>query len=103
MKKEITKKCNEIRDLLLEKNEAYGNAVFDKGVLFDVDPLYAIQARINDKLNRIKNNNVYHSDNDLLDLTGYLILLQVMKEQLDNKKAWTFNNNVNEKSNEERA
>tara|TARA_R110002020_G_C15846093_1_gene735655 strand:- start:91 stop:402 length:312 start_codon:yes stop_codon:yes gene_type:complete len=80
MKDEIRKKCDQIRDLLLEKNKSYGNSVFDKGMLFEVDPMYAIQARINDKLNRIKSKETYMSDNDLMDLTGYLILLQVYKE-----------------------
>jgi DNA primase catalytic subunit len=80
MKDEIRKKCDQIRDLLLEKNKSYGNSVFDKGMLFEVDPMYAIQARINDKLNRIKSKETYMSDNDMMDLTGYLILLQVYKE-----------------------
>jgi len=83
MQEQIKKKCDEIRDLLIEKNKSYGNAVFDKGVLFNVDPMYAIQARINDKLNRIKNSNTYLSDNDLMDVTGYLILLQVHMDQVD--------------------
>ncbi len=83
MQEQIKKKCDEIRDLLVEKNKSYGNAVFDKGVLFNVDPMYAIQARINDKLNRIKNSNTYLSDNDLMDVTGYLILLQVHMDQVD--------------------
>ena len=86
MKDKIEKKCNEIRDLLLEKNDSYGNSVFESGIIFEVDPMYAIQARINDKLNRIKHKNTYHTDNDLLDLTGYLILLQVLKENLDVKE-----------------
>ena len=85
MQDEIRKKCDEIRDLLLEKNSSYGNAVFERGVLFDVDPLYAIQAKINDKLNRIKNSNTYLSDNDLMDVTGYFILLQVLREDMDKK------------------
>ena len=46
MQEKIKEKCNEIRDLLIEKNNSYGNSVFDKGVLFEVDPMYAIQARI---------------------------------------------------------
>ena len=100
MQEKIKKKCDEIRDLLVEKNEAYGNAVFERGVLFDVEPIYAIQARINDKLNRLKNNTVYQSDNDLLDLTGYLILLQIMKEDMDANIEWGFDNNVKGKSNE---
>jgi len=86
MQEKIRKKCNEIRDLLIEKNIAYGNSVFDKGLLFEVDPMYAIQARINDKLNRIKSKETYMSENDLLDVTGYLILLQVYKEHKDECK-----------------
>tara|TARA_R110000796_G_scaffold6207_4_gene22355 strand:- start:370 stop:672 length:303 start_codon:yes stop_codon:yes gene_type:complete len=85
MQEDIKRKCDEIRDLLLEKNNSYGNSVFDKGVLFDVDPMYAIQARINDKLNRMKNKNSFLSDNDLMDVTGYFILLQVLKDKLDSK------------------
>lgn len=85
MQDEIRKKCDEIRDLLLEKNKSYGNSVFNKGVLFDVDPIYAIQARINDKLNRIKNKETYVSENDLMDVTGYFILLQVLRADMDKK------------------
>ena len=85
MQEEIKKKCDEIRDLLLEKNIAYGNSVFDKGLLFEVDPMYAIQARINDKLNRIKSKETYMSENDLMDVTGYFILLQVLRSKMDDK------------------
>jgi len=85
MQEKIKEKCDQIRDLLIAKNNSYGNAVFDKGVLFDVDPMYAIQARINDKLNRMKNKNSFLSDNDLMDVTGYFILLQVLKDKMDDK------------------
>jgi len=83
MQDKIKQKCDEIRDLLLEKNRSYGNSVFDKGVLFEVEPMYAIQARINDKLNRIKSKSSYLSENDLMDLTGYFILLQVLRDEMD--------------------
>tara|TARA_R110000824_G_scaffold383526_1_gene577150 strand:+ start:427 stop:729 length:303 start_codon:yes stop_codon:yes gene_type:complete len=100
MQEDIKRKCDEIRDLLLEKNNSYGNSVFDKGVLFDVDPMYAIQARINDKLNRMKNKNSFLSDNDLMDVTGYFILLQVLKDKLDSKIStsmeWDIKNEDNE-------
>ena len=85
MQEEIKKKCDEIRDLLLKKNIAYGNSVFDKGLLFEVDPMYAIQARINDKLNRIKSKETYMSENDLMDVTGYFILLQVLRSKMDDR------------------
>ena len=90
MQEEIRKKCDEIRDLLIEKNKSYGNSVFDKGVLFNVDPMYAIQARINDKLNRIKSKETYMSENDLMDLTGYLILLQVYMDEVDKRMSETI-------------
>jgi len=86
MQDKIKQKCDEIRDLLLEKNKSYGNSVFNKGILFEVEPMYAIQARINDKLNRIKSKNTYLSENDLMDLTGYFILLQVLRDEMDRKK-----------------
>ena len=96
MQEKIKVKCDEIRDLLLEKNNSYGNSVFNKGVLFDVDPMYAIQARINDKLNRMKNKNSFLSDNDLMDVTGYFILLQVLKDKMDDNlkttKEWDIQN-----------
>ena len=83
MQEKIKQKCDEIRDLLLEKNRSYGNSVFDKGVLFEVEPMYAIQARINDKINRMKSKSNYLSENDLMDLTGYFILLQVLRDEMD--------------------
>jgi hypothetical protein len=91
MQDEIREKCNEISDLLVEKNIAYGNSVFDKGLLFEVDPIYAIQARINDKLNRIKSKETYMSENDLMDVTGYFILLQVLRDKMNKKISHTIN------------
>jgi hypothetical protein len=86
MQSKIKEKCDEIRDLLIEKNISYGNSVFERGVLFSIDPIKAIQARINDKLNRIKKNQSFDGDDDLKDLTGYFILLQVAMD----KDAETF-------------
>jgi len=91
MQDEIREKCKEISDLLVEKNIAYGNSVFDKGLLFEVDPIYAIQARINDKLNRIKSKETYMSENDLMDVTGYFILLQVLRDKMNKKISHTIN------------
>ena len=83
MQDKIKEKCNEIKELLLKKNKSYSNSVFERGLVFDVDPIYAIKARINDKLNRLKNSDsTFSSENDLMDLTGYLILLQVIIEDV---------------------
>jgi len=90
MQEKIKKKCEDLKNLLLSKNASYGNSVFERGVVFDVDPIYAIKARINDKINRLKNNDsTFDSENDLQDLTGYLILLQVIIEESEQpKKDW---------------
>jgi len=103
MQDEIRKKCDEIRDLLIKKNIAYGNSVFDKGLLFDVDPIYAIQAKINDKLNRIKSKETYMSENDLMDVTGYLILLQVLRDKMDRRINKSVNSTESKDENEEGA
>tara|TARA_B100001093_G_scaffold128614_1_gene121086 strand:+ start:437 stop:748 length:312 start_codon:yes stop_codon:yes gene_type:complete len=103
MQDEIRKKCDEIRDLLIKKNIAYGNSVFDKGLLFEVDPMYAIQARINDKLNRIKSKETYMSENDLMDVTGYLILLQVLRDKMDRRINKSVNSTESKDENEEGA
>jgi len=46
----IILECEDIKNLLLSKNAAYGDAVHQPGPLFDIDPVLGIQARINDKL-----------------------------------------------------
>jgi len=74
--------CNEIRDLLLEKNKAYGDsAVSPENIFSKLDNAQAICARIDDKLSRIKNSGLNDATEDTLDdLIGYLILLKVARE-----------------------
>ena len=48
--------CNEIRDLLVSKNQAYGDSAIEPDNIFSkLDNAQAICARIDDKLSRIKN------------------------------------------------
>ena len=74
--------CNEIRDLLLEKNKAYGDsAISPENIFSKLDNAQAICARIDDKLSRIKNSGLDDATEDTLDdLIGYLILLKVARE-----------------------
>lgn len=74
----IVKVCDDLKNLLLEKNAAYGDAVHQKGPLFDVDPVVGIQSRINDKLRRIQNTGLNKDTEDsLTDLMGYLVHLKI--------------------------
>ena len=74
----ISVACDEIKRLLLEKNVAYGDSALSPIQIFaKAGAQEGIANRIDDKLNRIKNNQSYVGDNDLDDLIGYLILYKI--------------------------
>lgn len=76
---EITRTAEEIRDLLVEKNTAYGDTALNPmNVFSQLDPVEAICARIDDKLARIKNKGINDETEDTVkDVAGYLILLMI--------------------------
>lgn len=77
----IRQKCTALADLLVAKNEAYGDsalsplAVFGRGKASDL-----IRTRIDDKLSRIRNAPDAFGEDPIRDLLGYLILLQIALE-----------------------
>ena len=74
----ISVACDSIKRLLLEKNVSYADSALAPISIFAKDGAAAgIAHRIDDKLNRIKNNQTYVGDNDLDDLIGYLILYKI--------------------------
>jgi len=76
----IIKECDELKELLLKKNAMYGDSALKSGILFNIDPVTAIQARINDKLSRIANKGLNEDTEDSIqDLLGYFILLRISK------------------------
>jgi hypothetical protein len=76
--KDIAEACDEIKELLLKKNIAYGNSALSPIRIFSrAETNEQLYVRIDDKLNRLKNNQSYPGDNDIDDLIGYLILLKV--------------------------
>jgi len=76
--KDIASACDEIKILLLEKNVAYGNSALNPIRIFSkAETNEQLYVRIDDKLNRLKNNQSYPGDNDIDDLIGYLVLLKV--------------------------
>ena len=84
--------CNEIRDLLISKNKAYGDSALEPDNIFSkLDNAQAICARIDDKLSRIKNVGLDDKTEDTLDdLIGYLILLKIARsEAAANSTVWT--------------
>jgi hypothetical protein len=72
--------CHEIAHMLIEKNISYGNSALEPARIFSTaDSTEQLKVRIDDKLNRVKNNQGYAGDNDIDDLIGYLILYKIAK------------------------
>lgn len=80
---DISRVCDSIKNLLLEKNMKYGDSALSPiRVLSKSSPIEQILVRIDDKLNRIKQGGILFDDEDvLLDLIGYFVLLKVAIER----------------------
>ena len=83
----IAKVTDEMKDLLIEKNRAYGNSALNPTNIFSQGDVFeSLGSRIDDKLMRIKNKGINDKTEDTVsDLIGYLILLKValIKEGID--------------------
>jgi len=72
--------CDEIKDLLIEKNKKYGDSALNPARIFSkADTTEQILVRIDDKLNRIqKGAGLLANDEDVInDLIGYLVILKI--------------------------
>jgi hypothetical protein len=76
---QVTVVLDEIRDLLIAKNQKYGNSALEPlGVFSQLSAKEGLLVRIDDKLKRIKNGSLEKDDEDVInDLIGYLILLKI--------------------------
>jgi hypothetical protein len=78
---EILFECVQITNMLLEKNIAYGNSALNPIQIFaKIPPGDQIDVRIDDKLNRIHKGKEYASEDTILDLIGYLVLLRTLDD-----------------------
>ncbi len=87
--KEIAKKIDDIKELLLYKNQKYGDSALNPCRIFSkASAVEQILVRIDDKLNRIKKGaGLLANDEDVLqDLIGYLVLLKIGLEKEKNFK-----------------
>ncbi len=78
-KEDVSSILDEIRDMLISKNEKYGNSALEPiGVFSKLSPKEGLLIRIDDKLKRIKNGSLDKDDEDVVnDLIGYLVLLKI--------------------------
>ena len=75
----IVSVCDEIKELLLQKNREYGDSAINPKRIFSTSsPIEQINVRIDDKLSRLMNKGEKSISEDTeMDLIGYLILKQV--------------------------
>jgi hypothetical protein len=73
--------CDQIKALLIEKNRKYGDSAMSPMRIFSkADSQEQIKVRIDDKLNRIMNQQADDIEDSVTDLIGYLILLKISKQ-----------------------
>ena len=80
---DIARICDNVKDLLLQKNLKYGDSALDPvRVLSKSSPVEQILVRIDDKLSRIARGDLLTDDEDVItDIIGYFILLKIALER----------------------
>ena len=89
----IVEVTNSVRDLLLEKNAAYGDSALKPSNIFARgSAVENIACRIDDKLMRIKNKGLNDATEDTVqDLIGYLVLLKIA---IEDERTQPINHNL---------
>ena len=85
-KDNIKLKCRQLEDLLVRKNDAYGDSALSPlGVFSSANASSGLKIRLDDKLKRIANAGLVEDTEDtLIDIAGYIILLIIAKENESN-------------------
>lgn len=88
----IREECQRIEEWLVTKNRKYGNAALEPiGVFCNLDSVERINARLDEKLNRIKNRQDDEDEDPEDDLVGWLILKRIAARKAKTKKFVTEN------------
>lgn len=73
-----------LEDLLVAKNEAYGNSALDPVNIFSKSTaVEQIKVRIDDKLSRLYHGKEYGDEDTITDLLGYIVLLKIAEWEED--------------------
>ena len=72
-----------LEDLLIEKNESYGNSALEPiNVFSKADAVEQLKVRIDDKLSRLYHGKDYGNEDTVTDLLGYLVLLKIAEKEI---------------------
>jgi len=70
--------CDQLKELLLEKNRKYGDSALNPVRVFSkASPIEQIRVRLDDKLSRLRNQQEDEDEDVLTDLIGYIVLYKV--------------------------
>lgn len=70
--------CDQIKELLIEKNRKYGDSALQPVRIFSkASTLEQLKVRMDDKLSRLRNAQEDEDEDPTTDLIGYLILYKV--------------------------
>lgn len=82
----VRAECDALHDMLVSKNRQYGNSALSPIRVFSGTSVEdGILTRIDDKLARIKNARLTETadpEDNIRDLQGYLVLLQIHRKRL---------------------
>ena len=75
---DIATVCDEIKELLLDKNRKYGDSALNPVRVFSkASTLEQLKVRMDDKLSRLRNAQEDDDEDPVTDLVGYLVLYKV--------------------------
>ena len=75
---DIASTCDELKELLLEKNRKYGDSALNPVRIFSkASTLEQLKVRMDDKLSRLRNAQDDDDEDPVTDLIGYLVLYKV--------------------------
>jgi hypothetical protein len=79
---EIRKECDNLADILCEKNRKYGNSALEPIQIFSkASAIDQILTRLDDKITRMRNQQSDDTEDTELDIAGYLILLRIARNR----------------------
>ena len=85
---DIASVCDELKNLLLEKNRKYGDSALNPVRIFSkASTLEQLKVRMDDKLSRLQNAQDDDDEDPVTDLIGYLVLYKVARMRAQQEEA----------------
>ena len=81
---QITQVCEEVKNLLLDKNKKYGDSALNPVRVFSkASPVEQILVRMDDKISRLNRGAGLREveEDAIMDLIGYMILLKIAQSR----------------------